>query len=122
MTKMIGMAAFLFAFAMSAPVLAHHNSPEEIYDFISEQLVETDSPHLTTSEEDPSLLTLFPSMEDVDDVFILYEVDLVDVIDLVTSVLDALGAENEVCDYAMVIEADDRGTYTVTVGIDFCAF
>jgi hypothetical protein len=114
--------AALFAVAMSAPALAHHNSPEEVYDFITEQLVAVDSPHLLTSEEDPSLLTLFPAMEDVDYVFVLYEVDLVDVIGLVTSILDTLGTENEVCDYAMILDADDLGTYTVTVGVDFCAF
>ena len=107
-------------FAVSGLVSAHHMAPDEVSTFIEDQLVAVDSPHLLTSDTDPSLLTLFPSLADVDYVAVVYEVSIVDVMKVVEEILDQLAKENEVCDYAMLIDADDTGTYTVTVGVDYC--
>ena len=101
---------------------AHHMAPEEVSTFIEDQLVLVDSPHLLTSDEDPSLLTLFPQLADVDYVAVIYEVSLTDVMTVVEDILNQLAKENEVCDYAMILDADDLGTYTVTVGVDYCDF
>jgi len=116
------LAALLASLAFAGMVSAHHMAPEEVSTFIEDQLVSVESPHLLTSDEDPSLLTLFPSLADVDYVVVAEQVSIVDVMTVVEEILDQLSKENQVCDYAMLLDADDSGTYTVTVGVDYCDF
>ena len=109
-------------FAVSSLVSAHHMAPDEVSTFIEDQLVAVDSPHLLTSDTDPSLLDalVFPSLEDVDYIAVVYEISAMDVVTVVEDIINQLSKEQEVCDYAMLIEADDSGTYTVWVGVDYC--
>jgi len=122
MSKLLSIIAAASMVAFTSPAMSHHMAPDEVSTFIEDQLISVDSPHLLTSDEDPSLLALFPQMADVDYVAVVYEVDIVDVLAVVADILDQLSKENEVCDYAMIIDADDMGTYTVTVGVDYCDF
>ena len=122
MSKLFACFAAVFMVAITAPAMSHHMAPDEVSAFIEDQLIAVESPHLLTSDDDPSLLTLFPQLADVDYVAVVEQVDIVDVLAVVADILDQLSKENEVCDYAMIIDADDSGTYTVTVGVDFCDF
>ena len=109
-------------FAVSGLISAHHMAPDEVSTFIEDQLITVDSPHLLTSDTDPSLLDalVFPSLADVDYVAVVYEISAMDVVTVVEDIINQLSKEQEVCDYAMLIEADDNGTYTVWVGVDYC--
>lgn len=112
-----------FLLLASTSVFAHHNSPEEIYDFITEQLEIVESPHLQTSDTDPSLLEVYTDT-------ILEDVDLVVYVDGLTAeelqvsldaILEQLATENEVCGYDYDILYDmDSNLFTLIIYVDFC--
>jgi GTPase Era involved in 16S rRNA processing len=111
----------LVAFIPSV-VSAHHNSPEEIQDFITDQLIEVDSPHLLSSDDDPSLLdVMVDGMEDVDYVVVIEDLTANEVTDVLEDILEQLSRENEVCDVAYVIDYDmETQTFTLTIYVDYC--
>ena len=111
----------LFLF-FCGPLAAHHNAPDALQDFIEDMLIAVDSPHLLTSETDPSLLdlTLFPSMTDVDYVLVAEDLEASQILATYNSILAALDAANSVCDSAMLVEQQDDGLYTLTVAVDYC--
>ena len=119
MFRILLVSGFLF---LGAPLWAHHNAPDALQDFIEDVLVAVDSPHLLTSEEDPSLLdlTLFPSMTDVDYVLIAPDLQASQILSTYNTILATLDAANTVCDSAMLVEQQDDGLYTLTVAIDYC--
>ena len=103
---------------------AHHMAPDEMQDFITDQLVAVDSPHLLSSDEDPSLLDtmgVVEGMDDVDYIVIAEGLDADEVITALEAILLQLATENELCDVKYVIDyvAAD-GTFTLTVYADFC--
>ena len=53
-------AASLF---ITSTASAHHMAPDELSDLIEERLIEADSPHLLSSDEDPSLAGSTPGMD-----------------------------------------------------------
>jgi hypothetical protein len=99
---------------------AHHNAPDTLQDFIEDMLIAVDSPHLLTSEEDPSLLDLFPSMTDVDYVLVATDLEATQILSTYNTILATLDAANSVCDSAMLVEQQDDGLYTLTIAIDYC--
>jgi hypothetical protein len=107
---------------LCGPSAAHHNAPDALQDFIEDMLVAVDSPHLLTSETDPSLLdlTLFPSMADVDYVLVAEDLEASQILATYNAILAALDAANSVCDSAMLVEQQDDGLYTLTIAIDYC--
>jgi hypothetical protein len=114
---------FVSAILFSAGVYAHHMAPDEMQDFITDQLTAVDSIHLLSTEDDPSLLDLIeiPSdMVDVDYLVVAEGDDISDLLDAIENILLVLQTDNEIVDYTVVIEFDmDTGTYTVTLYVDF---
>lgn len=112
----------LFVF-VSMPVYSHHLSPDSMIDFIEDQLISVDSPHLLSTETDPSLLDLveLPSdIVDVDYVAVLEGDDIAAILAEIEDILLMLEDGNDVADYTVIIEFDmDTGTYTVTLFVDF---
>jgi hypothetical protein len=104
-------------------LLAHHNAPEELQDFITEQLIDADSPHLLTSDDDPSLLdTEVVGMEDLDYVVVTDGLSADETTDALEEILEQLATENDVCDVNYQIDYDtDLQTFSLTVNIDFCS-
>lgn len=104
-------------------VSAHHNSPEEIYDFITEQLEIVESPHLLTSETDPSLLEVYTdtTLEDVDLVIYVDGLTAEELQISLDAILEQLATENEVCGYDYDILYDmDSNLFTLIIYVDFC--
>lgn len=114
--------ALMILILIFAPVIwAHHLAPEEMQDYIEDQLIEVDSPHLLSSEDDPSLLdTDITTMEDVDYVVVSSGLDDEDVTESVDDILQMLDNGNQVCDDSFTIDMDADGTYTLTVYVDYC--
>lgn len=107
--------------------VAHHNAPEDLQDAITDILLSVDSPHATTSEDDPSLLDgitvdtlVFLGLEDVDYIAVIPDISLVEVQALVDQILQDAAINNSVCDSAFTITMEDDGTYTLTVYVDYC--
>jgi len=115
--------ATIFAFSLSVPAWAHHNSPEEIYDFITDQLTLVDSPHLLSSEDDPSLLEVYTAttLEDVDQVLVLDDLSATELQAFLDAVLEQLATENEVCgtDYDILYDMT-TDTFTLIIYVDYC--
>lgn len=113
--------SILFALA-PATLLAHHMAPEEIQDFIAEQLIEVDSPHLLSSDDDPSLLDIMSDgIDDIDYVAVIEDLSANEVTEVLEDILEQLSNENEVCDVKYIIEYDtDTQTFTLTVYVDYC--
>ena len=63
-----GFTVSLFMLLGVCTSYAHHLAPEEMADFISDQLVSVESPHLLSTEDDPSLAALYTSVSSLDDV------------------------------------------------------
>jgi hypothetical protein len=122
-TTFMKKAALLISILGFAPLLwAHHNAPDEMQDFIEDQLIEVDSPHLLSSDDDPSLLeTDVATMDDLDYVIVASGLDDTDVTAALEDILMQLDNENELCDDAFTIDMEVDGTYTLTVYVDFCA-
>lgn len=114
-------AASMVLFAFSA--WSHHLAPEDMQDFITDQLTAVDSLHLLSTEDDPSLLDLveLPSdMVDVDYVAVITDADIAAILAEVEDILLMLEDGNDVADYTVLIEFDmDTGLYTVTLYVDF---
>lgn len=112
----------LFFSLTSSAVLAHHMSPDEIQDFITEQLIEVDSPHLLSSDDDPSLLGMMNiDLDDIDYVVVIENLTATEVTEILEDIIEQLAVENEVCDVAYVIEYDvSTQTFTLTIYVDFC--
>jgi hypothetical protein len=104
-------------------LLAHHNAPEELQDFITEQLIDADSPHLLTSDDDPSLLdTDVARMEDLDYVVVTDGLSADETTDALEEILEQLATENDVCDVNYLIDFDTASlTFSLTVNVDFCS-
>ena len=117
--KRVTLICSILAFA---PVIwAHHMAPEDMQDLIEDQLIEVDSAHLLSSDDDPALLeTEITTMEDVDYVVVASGLDAEDVTESVEDTLEMLDDGNQVCDDSFTIDMDADGTYTLTVYIDFC--
>jgi hypothetical protein len=113
-------AAFLL---FSINVFAHHMAPDEMSDFITDQLVSVDSPHLLSTEDDPSLAALYTdvsSLEDVDYVAVLVTDDIAAALDEIEEILLMLEDGNNVLDFEVLIEFDmNTGLYTLTLFVDF---
>lgn len=105
-----------------AVVSAHHMAPEDIQDFITDQLIEVDSPHLLSSDDDPSLLdAMVDGMEDVDYVVVVENLTANEVTDVLEDILEQLARENDVCDVNYVIDYDMvTQTFTLTINVDYC--
>lgn len=121
-TLLLKKTALLIPILIFAPLIwAHHMAPEDMIDFIEDQLLAVDSPHLESSEDDPSLLDTAPyTMDDVDYVALgsgLEETDAVEVVEEIVPVLDDV---DELCDDSFSIDMDGDNTYTVTIYLDFC--
>ena len=118
--------AFLFPLLLAftpTTLLAHHMAPDEMQDFITEQLIEVDSAHLLSSDDDPSLLDMaVDGIEDLDYVVVSEGLSADEVTSTLESILEQLSRENEVCDVKYVIEYDaESQTFTLTVYVDFCS-
>lgn len=113
----------LFFSFFSFSATAHHMSPDNMVEFIEDQLISVDSPHLLSSETDPALLDTveLPSdMTDVDYLAVLQGDDIADILAEVEDIVLMLEDGNDVVDYTVVIEFDmDTGLYTVTLYVDF---
>ena len=115
------LVTFCLVLAFSPLVWAHHLSPEEMQDFIEDQLLLVESPHLLSSEDDPSLLDeTMTSLEDLDYVVVASGLEATDVLIVLDDILLELERQNEVCDYSFTIDLEDDATYTLTVYVDFC--
>jgi hypothetical protein len=113
--------AVLLTFTPMA-LLAHHMAPEEMQDFITDQLIAVDSPHLLSSDEDPSLLdVMVDGIEDLDYVVVSDGLSASEVTNAYEIILEQLAVEDDICgvkyvsDYDLVTE-----TFTLTVYADFC--
>lgn len=115
-------AALMVLILVFAPVIwAHHMAPVDMQDFIEDQLIEVDSLHLESSDEDPSLLdTVTTTLDDVDYVVVASGLDDDAVIEAVDDILQMLDDANEVCDDSFTIDMETDGTYTLTVYVDYC--
>lgn len=104
-------------------VLAHHMAPDEMQDFITDQLIEVDSPHLLSSDDDPSLLDeMVDGIEDLDYVVVAEGLSADEVTSTLEDILEQLAREAEVCDIKYVIDYDaESQTFTLTVYVDFCS-
>jgi len=112
---------------LAMPVWSHHNSPEDMIDTITETLLLVDSPHATTSEDDPSLLDAVTidllttlGMVDIDEIVIVPDISITEVLTVVEETLAAAAINNSVCDSAWMIAMQDDGLYTVSIYIDYC--
>ena len=124
--KKLTIALIATSLLVSGYAFAHHNAPEDLQDAITDILLSVDSPHATTSDEDPSLLdttqdtlTLL-GLTDVDYIAVIPDVSLVEVQALVDQILQEVSINNSVCDSAFTITMEDDGTYTLTVYVDYC--
>ena len=108
--------------AFTSTIWAHHPAPEEVTEFIEEQLIAVDSLHLLSDEDDPSSVSDIVSldMEDVDVVATSAPLDDQEVTDAVDSILNELDQANTVCDVSYLITLDADGYYVVTVNVDYC--
>jgi hypothetical protein len=112
-------ALILLAYVPQA--FGHHNAPEDMQDFITEQLIEADSPHLYSTDDDPSLSGVVPSgMQDVDYVVIADQLAAEEVMGTVEDIVVRLDSENAVCDQSVIINLDDDGTYSAAISVDYC--
>ena len=104
-------------------LLAHHNAPDELQDFITEQLIDADSPHLLSSDDDPSLLdTEVAGMEDLDYVVVSDGLSADETTDALEEILEQLSTENDVCDVNYLVDYDPASqTFSLTVNVDFCS-
>jgi hypothetical protein len=111
---------FLFS---PATLLAHHMAPDELQDFITDQLTDVDSPHLLSSDDDPSLSeTTVEGIDDIDYVVIVENLSGNEVTEVLEDVLDQLSSEIVVCDVKYVIDYDSNTmTFTLTVYVDYCS-
>lgn len=109
--------------AVSFSVSAHHLSPTDMIDFIEDQLISVDSPHLLSTEDDPSLVAVYggsSSLEDVDYVAVIIDSDISAILAEIEDILLMLEDGNDVEDFEVLIEFDmDTGLYTVTLYVDF---
>jgi len=114
-------ASVFFIFSINA--FAHHMAPDEMSDFITDQLTSVDSPHLLSTEDDPSLAALYTdvsSLEDVDYVAVLVTDDIAGALDEIEDILLMLEDGNNVLDFEVLIEFDaSTGLYTITLFVDF---
>ena len=114
-------AALMVLILVFAPVIwAHHMAPVDMQDFIEDQLIEVDSLHLESSDEDPSLLdTVTTTLDDLDYAVVAYGLDDDAVIEAVDDILQMLDDGNQVLDDSFTIEQEADGTYTLTITVDF---
>jgi hypothetical protein len=121
--KKTTLSTFILALAFSPLGWTHHYAPDEMQDFIEDQLMLVDSPHLLSSEDDPSLLDeTVASVDDLDYVVVSTEMEATDVVVAIDDILLELDRQNEVCDYSSTIDFDEDDTYTLTLYVDFCDF
>ena len=102
---------------------AHHLAPDAMTTFIDDQLIAVDSPHLLSTEDDPSLAALYTSvssLDDVDYVAVIEGDDISEILAAIEEILLMLEDGNLVLDFEVIIEFDmDTGLYTVTLYVDF---
>lgn len=114
---------FVLLISMTFAVSAHHLAPDEMSDFITDQLTAVDSPHLLSTEDDPSLAALYTdvsSLDDVDYVAVLVTDDISSALAEIEDILLMLEDGNEVLDFEVIIEFDmDTGLYTIPLNVDF---
>ena len=104
-------------------VSAHHMAPDDLQDFITDQLEQADSPHLLSSDDDPSLLgVVVEGMDDIDYVIIVEGLTANEVTDVLEDVLEKLAREDDVCDVQYVIQYDTETlSFTLIVYVDYCS-
>jgi hypothetical protein len=96
-------------------------APDEMKDFIEEQLLEVDAPHLDSDDDDPTLLDTAPaSMDDADYVALGYGLEDTDAVEVVEEILLVLDNVNELCDIAFSLDKDADSSYAVSIYLDFC--
>ena len=104
-------------------VSAHHMAPDDMEDFITEQLLTTDTPHLLSSDDDPSLLDIkVDEVDDVDYVIVTEGLTANEVTTALEDILEKLARADDVCDVEYVIDYDvTTQTFTLIIYIDYCS-
>ena len=120
---MVVLTITAFLSLITSVVSAHHMAPDDLEDFITDQLIVADSPHLLSSDDDPTLLDIMvEGMDDVDYVIVTDGLSANEVTTALEDILERLAREDDVCDVKYIIEYDaTTQTFTLTVYIDYCS-
>lgn len=112
--------AFCVAMMFAGVTYAHHMAPNEMTDFITSQLEDVDSPHLLSSEDDPSLLDItIPGMDEVDYVIVVTDLTIEEALELIEDTQYLLSTDTTVEDFSWLISPEDDGEYTLTFYINY---
>ena len=112
-----------FLSLVTSVVSAHHMAPDDMEDYITDQLITADSPHLLSSDDDPSLLEVkIDGFDDIDYVIVTEGLSANEVTTALEDILEKLARADDVCDVEYVIDYDTTTqTFTLIIYIDYCS-
>jgi hypothetical protein len=112
-----------FLSLVTSLVSAQRMAPDDIEDFITDQLQTTNTSDLLSSDEDPSLLDIeIEEVENVDYVVVAEGLSANEVTTVLQDILERLTHADDVCDVEYVIDYDSANqAFTLIIYIDYCS-